>query len=215
VPPHACSKGNSEPSKGLPSAIMSTYAYGINDKGVIVGSILTGPGDQLAVIIWAAGAPTDLNSLLASNPAWYLKSALGVNNHGDIVGLGYSANGLSRPFLLTSPEARVSDVNAVNTVAQVMKILAGVVSDSGGAGLPLQFPIPIPIPPWGPEFMPHLIPSSNITAGRALLRTAEMIGNSELRFQVESIARRLLGSQRHVKSAERDRRGPRTRPKRN
>jgi len=46
VPPHACSKGNSEPSKGLPSAIMSTYAYGIND-GASSGKYPDGAGNQL------------------------------------------------------------------------------------------------------------------------------------------------------------------------
>jgi len=42
-------------------------------------------------------------------------------------------------------------VAVINTVAQVMKILAGIVSDSGGAGLPLGVPFPIGVPPWGPN----------------------------------------------------------------
>jgi len=81
----------------------------------------------------------------------------------------------------------------INTVAQVMRILAGIVSDSGGAGLPLGVAIPIPIPPWGPEFeqLPRRL--QDATAGRALLQVAGMIREAGLRVRVESIARELLG----------------------
>src|SRR5688572_267397 len=57
----------------------SSYAYAINNNGVIVGTAVTGANSKKAVRFQTTGNPTDLQMGLAS-------SAYDVNIHGEIVG---------------------------------------------------------------------------------------------------------------------------------
>lgn len=69
------------------------YPYGgINNAGQVVGN----------QALWQNGAATPLNDLLPADSGWSLTHATDINDHGDIVGVGY-LNGQQRGFLLSPP----------------------------------------------------------------------------------------------------------------
>ncbi len=77
-------------------------AYDINEAGAVVGysSIsIENPYDSHA-FIWRNGTMSDLNNFLPPNSGWELNAATGINNNGQIVGVG-KFNGQSKAFLLT------------------------------------------------------------------------------------------------------------------
>ena len=69
-------------------------AKAINGLGQIVG--LNG----VSATLWKNGQAIDLNTQISSNSGWNLKTATGVNDHGQIVGAGIRGGSL-RAFLLT------------------------------------------------------------------------------------------------------------------
>jgi len=73
-------------------------ARAINVAGDVVGRGLADPGTSRAVL-WQDGAAVDLNTLIAAT-GWILSSATGINNAGQIVGVGLR-DGQIRAFLLT------------------------------------------------------------------------------------------------------------------
>jgi probable HAF family extracellular repeat protein len=100
------------------------WASGINDKGEVVGSILsttnialhpfvysggviTDPGSfgvtgnaMPHAFIYEGGKMTDLNDLLAPASQWTLQYAVAINNSGAIVGWGLTPSGKTAGFLL-------------------------------------------------------------------------------------------------------------------
>jgi probable HAF family extracellular repeat protein len=165
------------------------WAYATNDDRMIVGGI-AGKNSQApyAVVSWSGIFPADLNTLVQPNSGWQLWEARGINSSGSIVGVGRLQN-RTAAFLATplvSPQKP-----AINTVADVMKILAGVVADSGGQGLPFGGTQPIPIPPWGPEsaYLPQ--PFRDASARRAFRQAASPISDANLRSRVKSVDREL------------------------
>jgi len=77
----------------------TSVAYGINASGQVVGTADTASGQTHAFLYDGCGMH-DLNSLLPSDSGWALTAALGLNDNGQIVGLG-SHNGVSHAYLLT------------------------------------------------------------------------------------------------------------------
>ena len=63
----------------------------INNSSQIVGSI--------GAVLWQNGTVTDLNTRLPTNSGWHLQAATAINDAGQIVGYGSTANG-TRAFLL-------------------------------------------------------------------------------------------------------------------
>jgi probable HAF family extracellular repeat protein len=67
-------------------------AYGINDRGVVVGR---SGASQFVAVIWLDGAPYDLNALIAEDdplrPFVTLLEARGINNRGEIIAQGIDA----------------------------------------------------------------------------------------------------------------------------
>lgn len=70
-----------------------SYAYALNDAGVVVGT-----SDSHAVM-WNAGVITDLNDLIPPESGWTLRLATSINDDGDIVGIGRH-HGRGRAFIL-------------------------------------------------------------------------------------------------------------------
>jgi probable HAF family extracellular repeat protein len=70
----------------------------LNDAGQVVGDADTASGTRRPYL-YENGAMVDLNTLIPSNTGWILTSAYGINNSGQIVGVG-QFNGESRGFLL-------------------------------------------------------------------------------------------------------------------
>lgn len=84
------------PGKGL------CYANAINQQGQIVGSWWPANKGHLEshALLWVDGKLHDLNDTLPKDSGWFLISARGINNHGQIVGYGMY-KGEPRGFLLT------------------------------------------------------------------------------------------------------------------
>jgi probable HAF family extracellular repeat protein len=98
----------------------SSYAYGINDSGEIVGYSYLTDGAQDAFLYYD-GSMLDLNSLLPANSGWVLEEALGINNAGQITGMGLY-DGQQTAFLMTDP----GDVAAVPEPNASLVIAAGI-----------------------------------------------------------------------------------------
>lgn len=83
------------------AGMSASWANAINAGGTIVGEYyLSATGDD-RVFVWKSGTGIqDLNSLIAD---WTgtLVSADGINDSGQIIGLGYDASGIARGYLLT------------------------------------------------------------------------------------------------------------------
>lgn len=77
-----------------------SIAYGINQRGDIVGMFASSPEEDDRAFVWRDGAMLDLNDWLESAEAWHLVEARGINNRGQIVGFGLLRE-RERAFLLT------------------------------------------------------------------------------------------------------------------
>ncbi len=78
---------------------------GINDHGDVVGShgcVVTFAHEKRVAAVWnAAEGWKDLNKLIPPNSGWELTQTTAINNHGQIVGIGYKASDIyPRGFLL-------------------------------------------------------------------------------------------------------------------
>lgn len=80
-------------------ALWESRAYAINNLGQIVGFTTSG-GAQHAVL-YSAGTMTDLNSVIDTNLSWTLEIATGINDGGQIIGVGTHPAGKLGVFLLT------------------------------------------------------------------------------------------------------------------
>ena len=74
-----------------------SYAYSINSLGEVAGT------SNSRAFYWKNGTLIDLNRRIPTNSGWLLNSATGINDNGDIVGMG-TYHGWPHAFLL-SPAA--------------------------------------------------------------------------------------------------------------
>ncbi len=80
----------------------ASEAYDINSSGQVVGGAVTSTSGVYArAFVWQNGVMTDLNSLLPANSGWVLSSATGINDNGQITGVG-TINGQGRAYLFSS-----------------------------------------------------------------------------------------------------------------
>ena len=96
----------------------SSYAYGINDSGQIVGSI-TGANGTTSATLWSNGTTAYLDSLGGS-----YNTAIGINASGQIGGIVSSANGLQSAAIW-------SNGTLVTTGSSVMQWQGNVINNAG------------------------------------------------------------------------------------
>lgn len=99
---------------------LSSYAYGVNNSGEVVGYSYLSDGAQHA-FLYDDGTLFDLNSLIPANSGLELLAAYGINDAGQITGVGLY-DGQLTAFLLTDPPPAPSDPSPVpepNAVAWV------------------------------------------------------------------------------------------------
>jgi probable HAF family extracellular repeat protein len=75
-------------------------AHGVNNHGHVVGGSLCQEDEDFRAFLFRNGRLYDLNWLLPKEAEWQLTQALGINDHGQIVGIG-TWGGQDRAFLLT------------------------------------------------------------------------------------------------------------------
>jgi probable HAF family extracellular repeat protein len=80
-----------------PGGLGISMANSINNSGQIVGSYA---GGEQRNFLYENGVMFDLNTLISQESGWILDSALGINDAGQIVGVG-THNGNTRGYLLT------------------------------------------------------------------------------------------------------------------
>lgn len=86
-----------------------SIAYSINNSGQIVGNSET--SNSVAPFLYSNGQMINLNSLIASNSGWQIRSAISISNNGNITGMGSLNGGADHAFLLTPqavPEPRMA-----------------------------------------------------------------------------------------------------------
>lgn len=89
----------------LPGDVASLAGW-INNRGQVVGwscaaNPLTSPPSRCRAYLWHDTVMTDLNSLIAPHPPLKLLQAFGINDGGQIVGLGQTRAGALHAFLAT------------------------------------------------------------------------------------------------------------------
>jgi len=72
----------------------------VNDNDLIVASGVLSKGSDDRAIVWRHDTTMDLNKLVRGSAGWVLQEATGVNNKGQIVGIGHFQN-TTHAFLLT------------------------------------------------------------------------------------------------------------------
>ncbi|HVI09336.1 MAG TPA: HAF repeat-containing protein [Candidatus Binatia bacterium] len=82
----------------LETPLNTSWGFGINDAGVVVGFCNMAQGEH--AFVYSNGTMKDLNKLIPSGSGWVLYQAFAINNAGQIVGSG-ELNGEGRGFLLT------------------------------------------------------------------------------------------------------------------
>jgi probable HAF family extracellular repeat protein len=100
----------------------SSYAYGVNDSGEVVGYSYLTDGDQNA-FLYDDGTMLNLNSLLPANSGWVLEEAFGINDAGQITGMGLY-DGQSEAFLMTDPSP--GGIGVVPEPGESLVIAAGI-----------------------------------------------------------------------------------------
>jgi probable HAF family extracellular repeat protein len=80
-----------------------SYARAVSDRGQVVGESLYQNGRIFFchAFLYGHGTMTDLNDLLPPGSGWTLSSAYAINNAGQVVGTGTTADGHLHAYLLT------------------------------------------------------------------------------------------------------------------
>lgn len=87
----------------------ASMAYGVNEAGDVVGT------SNHDAFLWRQGTLMNLNDTLPSASPWHLQRALGINDHGMIVGTG-TLLGFPHAFMLVPPPEVTGDFSGDGTV---------------------------------------------------------------------------------------------------
>jgi uncharacterized membrane protein len=175
----------------VPAGFSQGYLMGINDSSVAVGQAWGASLANSVAFICIDGVSTDLNTLVET-PGWNLMAAKGINNAGQIVGLGWINQNLMG--FIASPVRRRRPFQIVELPDLVAALLGGITVDGGGVAI--VGGKPRPVGPWGPlEAMSN--EKRDALLALALDEAARKISDPETRATV----RRAL-TQAAVKSAK-------------
>jgi probable HAF family extracellular repeat protein len=79
---------------------LASFALGINDEGQVVGQSISPDFSSIRAFVWEKGKMSDLNTLIATNPAKLsLLSASSINAHSEITGLAVGSDGAFHGYL--------------------------------------------------------------------------------------------------------------------
>lgn len=101
-----------------------SYGYALNNNGQVVGTA------GARAFVWSNGVMTDLNDKIAANTGWRLDSAWGVNDVGQIVGIGRYL-GFPRAFMLVPSTCPDLDGNGLVDLTDLATLLAHFGASSG------------------------------------------------------------------------------------
>jgi probable HAF family extracellular repeat protein len=103
---------------GLLPGTVGSYALGINDSDQVVGNCYTQASD--VPFLYQNGVMTNLNSLVSPASGWSFSEATGINDLGQITGIG-GLNGQPAAFLMTPivPEPSTRSLLSVAGLALV------------------------------------------------------------------------------------------------
>src|SRR5262245_12176568 len=88
-----------KPLKGRTPKHVDSEAYGINERGQVVGTSCDADFIDCRAVVWDQGAyPRDLNELKGSFPI-RLETAKGINDNGEITGRAIDASSVRTPYL--------------------------------------------------------------------------------------------------------------------
>ena len=98
----------------LPDGSESSYARGINESGLVVGTSYS--SSSMRAFVWDdVDGMKDLNTMLdSSGEGWTLCVATDINESGQIVGWGVDPSGSIRAFLLTPVPAPSTVVGLIS-----------------------------------------------------------------------------------------------------
>jgi len=82
------------------SIITGSVAYGVNSTTTVVGSSFCLQPPAQDAVLWQNGDLLDLNDLVPANSSLHLVNAFGINERGEITGVGVLPNGDQHAFLL-------------------------------------------------------------------------------------------------------------------
>lgn len=81
-----------------------TFANAINDAGQVVGNLVVGGRTTYLGFLYQDGRMMDLNTLVDPASGWTIVDANGINNKGQIVGIGFKDNQFQSIVLSPVPE---------------------------------------------------------------------------------------------------------------
>src|SRR5262249_25532480 len=126
---------------------LSSRAADINDRGQVVGRSANQLGQGRA-FLWEGGVMTDLNTLLPPDSGWVLQYAFGINNNGQVTGLG-DYQGEMRAYLLDLDASRTAAVPPFHGCASLFQTVTDDVnlSFAAFAGPGAETPVVVEIGP--------------------------------------------------------------------
>lgn len=93
--------GTTMANLGVLTGGTESWAFGINDSNVVVGTSNVTGGAFHAFVYDTTNGLRDLNNLIAGGSGWTLIRATDINNEGFITGWGTNGSGDTRAFMLT------------------------------------------------------------------------------------------------------------------
>ena len=80
---------------------LQSFAYGLNNIGDVVGATQTDSSSSGVAFLYHDGTMRDLNNLVDPALGWQLEYATGINDLGQVIGVGATPAGSLDSYLLT------------------------------------------------------------------------------------------------------------------